>query len=386
MKIAFFIGGLNIKGGYERIVVDKANTLCKQKDIEVEIICTHTNYDNNSVFKIDPRVNIRSINQQFHPVKQLYGLGFPIIAIQYFLWLKRHTKTCRKVVIDNKYDIIVVPMHDPTNLIGIKNCVSVYESHFLRTAYENNCLIPWFRRRKNVKYASKADVFVCLTDGDACNWPEAHNIRIIPNFTNIKPVATYNPEIKRVVAIGRLEHEKGYDILINAWKLIKVNYPDWTLEIYGEGKEHFMLQELICSHGLTDSITLKGNTNNVPEVLSNASIFVSSSRYESFGLVLIEAFSCGLPIVSFDCPYGPGEIVTDGLNGILTKYKDLTDNQRALTLANSLMVIMGDINLRKQMSTEAIKRAMDFTEDSYLENQMLFFKDIVKNNAINTLK
>lgn len=380
MKIAFFIGGLNIKGGYERIIVDKANALCKQKDIEVEIVCTHTNYDNNTVFKIDPRINIRSINQKFHPVKRLYGLGLPIIAIQYFLWLRRHTKACRKVVIDNKYDIVVVPMHDPTNLIGIKNCVSVYESHFLRTAYENNCLIPWFRRRKNVKYASKADVFVCLTQKDAQNWPEAHNLRIIPNFTNARPITPYNPDIKRVVAIGRLEHEKGFDILINAWNIVKRTYPDWNLDIYGEGNEYLKLQNLIDSIGLTYSITLKGNTDNVPKVLSDASILVSSSRNESFGLTLIEAFSCGVPVVSFDCPYGPSEIIMNGLNGLLAKYENLSDKQRSETLAISLMTLIEDINLRKKMSVEAIKRASDFSKESYLESQIPFIKSIMKDN------
>lgn len=382
MKIAFFIGGLNIKGGYERIVVDKVNALCKQKDINVEIVCTHTNYDNNPVYNIDPKVNIRNINQEFKPVKQLCGLGLPIIGSQYFLWQRRHTRACRKVVIDNKYDIVVVPMHDPTNVIGINGCMSIYESHFLRSAYETNCRFPWFRRRKNAKYASQADVFVCLTERDAQNWPEARNIRIIPNFTNIRPIASYNPNIKRVVAIGRLEYEKGYDILINAWKLLTETFPDWILDIYGEGNEHLELQKLIDSIGLTDNITLKGNTDNVPKVLSDASILVSSSRNESFGLVLIEAFSCGVPVVSFDCPHGPAEIISDGLNGILAKYHGLTDKQRAFAIAKSLMSLMGDMNMRKRMSTEAIKRAMDFSEDSYLENQVLFLKTVANNKSI----
>lgn len=376
MKIAFLIGGLNIMGGYERIVVDKANALCTQEDIEVGIVCTHS-VRHEPVYKLDPRVKIHYVDHIFSPFPKLFGLGLPVIAVQYALWRKGYNKACRKVLADNGYEVAVVPMHDPSDVLGMKNCISIYESHFSRKTYEKNCIMPWFRRMRDTRFASEADVFVCITKGDTDNWPEAKHIRIITNFTDAKPVAPYNPESKRIVAIGRLEHEKGFDILINAWRMVDESFPDWRLDIYGTGNRQHSLQKQINKAGLNGKITLHGLSHNIPKVFSESAALVMSSRTEGFGLVMLEAFTCGVPIVSFDCDYGPAEIINDNLNGILVPYRNLRDRQRPEALADGLKKIISDAGLRRRMSAEAVKRAADFSRESYLRFIMPFLKSPV---------
>ena len=156
------------------------------------------------------------------------------------------------------------------------------------------------------------------------------------------------------MAVGRLDWQKGFDTLIVAWKKVVARYPDWQLDIYGDGPQKEALQRLIAAEGLQQSVFLRGRADDVASAYARHSLFVLSSRYEGFGLVLVEAGICGLPLVSFDCQQGPAEIITPE-NGILVR--PVGD---VAALATAISKLAGDAAMRRAMGQQALKLASQF--------------------------
>lgn len=149
---------------------------------------------------------------------------------------------------------------------------------------------------------------------------------------------------KRVIAVGRLDPQKGFDVLISAWKRVAELYPDWTLDIYGEGDSRQSLQRQIDELSLGDRVFLRGRSNDMSEEFARHSIMVLSSRYEGFGLVLCEASVCAVPQVSFSCESGPSEIISDRESGILVS--PVGDEKK---MADTLTELMASESLRRKM-------------------------------------
>ena len=153
------------------------------------------------------------------------------------------------------------------------------------------------------------------------------------------------------VAAGRLTSQKGFDLLIRAWARVARERPGWTLRIYGSGPERPALQALIAEHGLAEGVRLEGATKRIGSKLAEAALFVLSSRFEGFGMVIVEAMSKGLPVVSFDCPRGPSEIIDDGRDGVLVPDGDVD------ALAEALVGLTGDENRRRELGAAALQKA-----------------------------
>jgi glycosyltransferase involved in cell wall biosynthesis len=154
-----------------------------------------------------------------------------------------------------------------------------------------------------------------------------------------------------IVAAGRLAKDKGFDLMIRAWSQIAGAWPDWTVELYGAGPERAALEALIAEQHLAGRVLLKGATSDLAAVMEHAGVFVLSSRFEGLGMVLIEAMAAGCPVISFDCPRGPGEIVRDQVDGILVPAEDVAK------LAAAIERLLGSPRLRTKYSLAAKESA-----------------------------
>ena len=193
------------------------------------------------------------------------------------------------------------------------------------------------------------------------------NVTYIYNPLTIQTEYVSDCVNKKVIAVGRLHKQKGFDYLIDAWKYVYLKHSDWILEIYGEGNLRSTLQTQIDKNGLSNVVLLKGKTDNIVSKYVESSIFVLSSRDEAFGLVITEAEVCGLPIVTFDCPSAPAELVENGINGYVVKMGDVK------SLAAKICVLIENEDLRKRMGEESIYVARKFDVKVICEQWKLLY-------------
>lgn len=200
-----------------------------------------------------------------------------------------------------------------------------------------------------------------LTEDDRADYDGfAPVVEHIPNGSPA-PRAQAALEAKVIVAAGRLNRQKGFDLLIPAFAQVAREHPDWQLRIYGAGLERPALGRLIVEHGLWDQVFLMGRARDLSKQLLQASVFALPSRWEGFGLALVEAMRHGLPGVAFDCPRGPGEIITDGVDGILVPDGDV------VAFGNALSRLVDDERLRRQMGAAAAHSARRFGIEPFAE-------------------
>ena len=209
----------------------------------------------------------------------------------------------------------------------------------------------------------RARALAVLTERDRQDWVEelggqALPVEVIPNPVPW-PVGDEGNERRRVVvAAGRLTRQKGFDRLIEAYPAVAERHPDWRVHIYGEGQERRDLEQLITRSGLTGVVELRGWTGRMADVLSEAAVFALTSRFEGLPMVLLEAFGRGVPVVAFDCPRGPRELVADGVNGFLV------DDGDEAAFAETLSRVLADDALRAKLSRGALETAGAYSLDS----------------------
>ncbi len=337
------------KAGMERILTAKLNYLAEHTNHELFLL-TYEQEGCPLAFSLNNSVQYISINNNM-PQRKDYSL---------LTWFKKYiiarnkfTQIFKETLKEKKPDIIVCNVYSFTIIDIIiqisysKGIKTIIESHtklsttFLSHKFRYNKLLYIIIKKWDsliLKRVRRASYVVALTDQDVEDWkPYVKNIAVIPNFITIAPKTVTDYSAKRVISAGRYSYEKGYDMLLEAWSTIIKDYPDWQLHIYGDGdrKPYIQQSEQL---DISNSVFLHPSTSDIAEEYSKSSIYVMSSRYEGFGLVLIEAMSCGLPCVAFDCPYGPRNIIRDKKDGILVPYEDIEKLVHCTTLlmANSL--------------------------------------------------
>jgi glycosyltransferase involved in cell wall biosynthesis len=173
----------------------------------------------------------------------------------------------------------------------------------------------------------------------------------IPNALPALDGGMADPATQVVVAAGRLSTQKGFDLLLAAWEPVAAARPGWQLRIYGRGHLRDTLEATIRARGLGGSVSLMGVTQDIGAALAGGSVFVLSSRHEGFGMVLIEAMSKGLVVVSFDCPHGPADIISDGRDGVLVPGGDVD------ALSAALRRVIDDEALRRRLGAAGVTSA-----------------------------
>lgn len=384
--IAYCIPSLDHSGGMERVLTAKANYLADQLGYNVSIIITDDK-GTKPYFQLSEKVHVVQLDVNIDSLWQ-----YPVWKRFYLYWKKMriYKQRLEKCLNQLKPDITISLLRREINfLCDIKDgSAKVGEIHFGRYKYReaNFSFLPsfvnkWVTNRWMTQLDQKVkqlDQFVVLTHEDATYWKGLSNLTVIPNPITIEQGAVSDCSSKQVIAVGRYTYQKGFDLLIYAWKIVHEKYPDWTLNIYGGGDNN-AYQELAKKLSLKDSILCHGQVNDIREEYLNCSVFVLSSRFEGFGLVLAEAMSVGLASVSFTCPCGPRDIIHDGEDGILCKNGDVK------SLAAGICRLIEDEPLRKEMGRKAAQSIQRFTIDRIMQQWDLLFREIVrKNRADNT--
>jgi glycosyltransferase involved in cell wall biosynthesis len=250
----------------------------------------------------------------------------------------------------------------------------------IKSPYER--FLKRMQKMKIVRTIRKFDKFVVMTQAELLDWNNDTKAVCIPNMLATFPNIMSNDvrQIKhRINCVGRYAYQKGYDMLIDAWRIVQTKHPDWSLHIYGsrdgDAGDYDQLQYVIGGNDI-QNVYLHPATNDVYSKYVDSDFYVISSRYESFGLTLIEAMSCGLPIVSFNCKYGPASIVKDGETGILVSPNDVEK------LADAICSMIENKEIRQQMSENARLESKKYLPENIMPLWHEFYKSLGKDHSI----
>jgi len=258
-----------------------------------------------------------------------------------------------------------------------KPCPMIYERHVSKEIEKTTEKINLFKSiKRHIIYklmyygGASYDKFIVLTQKNLNEWP-------LKNTLVINNPLSYNLDTKKsdltekvVLAVGRHSYQKGYDRLLSAWEKVIIANPDWKLLIFGKKDKSLGLKKIADDMNLHNSVYFNDPVKNINEQYQKASIFVLSSRYEGFGMVLIEAMIHGVPCVSFDCPYGPSDIIDHNRSGLLVKNGDIND------FANQIKKLINSEKLRREIGKKAVEKARKFSPEIIIPQWVELFKSL----------
>ena len=376
MKIAYCTPSLYIAGGIERVLTTKMNYLADKAGYEVWVILTDGK-GKNPYFPLSDKIHIVNLDLNF---EELWSLSF---LKKIFVYLKKqriYKKKLKEALYEIRPDITVSTLRREINFItSIKDgSRKVGEMHVNRANYRNfeandiNALKKIFERiwmKSLVGKLKKLDQFVVLTDEDRRNWHELDNVTTIPNPLNVFPTIESNQSARKVIAAGRYCYQKGFDLLLRAWAIVNEKHKDWRLDIYGAGN-NVEYKNLANTLNICQNVGINPPTDNIYAKYADASIFVFSSRFEGFGMALLEAMATKLAVVSFACPCGPKDIISDGNDGVLVTNEDIQE------LADKICYLIENEEERKSMAENAKLKAMQYSVDNIMHRWIRLFESL----------
>ena len=323
-NVAIIIGNFSHGNGTERAVTNLASSLCAYGDYSVKIISCETNNDAVPYFKIDKDVKI-------------YHLNLSLAKKSNYLKIARKINSLCK---DEIIDFLLGTTHALNSIMVLINLPNLKK---IACEHMNYAAAPFYSRIVRRFAYPKLDAVVLLTNADAAHYTFIDKKKkfIIPNSVTIHNESS-DCKNKVMLAVGRYTYQKGFDMLIYAFYLAHLECPDWKLRIVGGGEDEELLKVKIAEYKLENSVELVPFTKNIQAEYLNAGMYVLSSRFEGFVLVLVEAKDAGLPTVAFNCPEGPADIVCDGKDGFLVKPNNIAE------FANRMTELAKDESLRKK--------------------------------------
>lgn len=373
-KIVYCAPALYSAGGVERVISFKASYFTEVYGYDVTIIVTE-GQGRECFFPLSDKVRVINLQLGF---EELWRVPFIKKVFLYLQKQRQYKKLLTIELMRIRPDITISVLRREINFINSipDGSRKIGELHVNRsnyrnfTGHDNNVIKRQFARfwMKNlIGHLKQLDRMVVLTESAKSDWSELSNVTLIPDplpFTadEVSPLT-----FKRLVCIGRYDYDKGNDLLLNAWARVEKQIPEWKLDIFGNGNME-TYQQLMVQLGIDSSrCHLHGPITEVKREYLQSSLFVLPSRYEGFGLVLIEAMACGLPVVSFDCENGPRNIICDGQNGFLVQPFDVD------AFAERLLMLICDEELRHKMGAEARQSSRQYQiEDIALRWKSLF--------------
>ena len=368
MNLLYCIPHLYNSGGMERVLTQKVNWLAAHTDYTITIVTTEPTPTGTPkcYFPLSEKVQVVELNIDFNA-----DYTKPLLP-KYCAHMRRmraYKRALTEYIVQHGIELCISLGGKEIAFLRHLPCRTIAEMHFAmdqrRQLIEANhkslfwSLVGEVRTRQLVQSVKPLERLVVLTDADKAAWEKAGctNVTVIPNpcAINSRKSKVESRKTKTVLAVGRLHEQKGFDLLLQAWKPIEKTYSDWSLRIVGEGPKRAELEAQIESQGLK-RVVLAGATNNVLDEYEAASIFVLSSRYEGLPLALIEAMWCGLPCIAFDCPQGPAELLAED-RGWLVPNGDIAELTAQIAYALS----------HPEEALKRAQKAQSFAQTTYSE-------------------
>ena len=376
-RIVYIVGDLSYPNGMSRVLSQKVNYLARHTDYELYVVLTEK-ASKPWYYQLEP--NIKHVNFDLN-FDNLYQMPLYRRLVAYRKKQSQYRRLLTDYLMEVRPDITVSVMRREINFINdIKDgSRKVGEIHFNKQTYRvfEKSFFPNFvnhfitnRWQKSLeKEVRRLSKFVVLTNEDYGFWQGFTNITIIPNPISFFPERHSDCQSKQVIAVGRYTYQKGFDLLIKAWRIVHEHHPDWQLNIYGPGNREEYQREADALQ-LSQTVHCHEAAANIYDRYAEHSIFVLSSRFEGFGLVIAEAMATGLPAISFSCPCGPADIITDHQDGLLV------ENGNIDGLAKAISYLIEHPEKRQQMGWQAVVSAQRYREDTIMQQWIQLFNNL----------
>ena len=390
MKIVFLCNNFKSLNGVERVWSQRLSLLAEHSDYEVYLI-TYNQYGAPLSFPISDKVNHIDLATRYISRCSFHGI---YQYIDRYMSERSFRRELNQMLENLNPDVVVCADLHVSDLKAVLSskvqAVRVVECHCGLSAYFEDVkkFKRFFKRIRErilkcqlLSAIRKFDKIIVMTESEKAAWNLKDKVVCIPNmlvkYPNQEPDKSYVHNC--VISVGRYAYQKGYDLLLDSWRIVQKKHPDWTLHIYGshDGSvgDYESLKDQIQQYHITNVI-LHQSTNDVYSCYAKSDFYVMSSRYESFGLVLIEAMSCGLPVVSFDCKYGPQSIIRNGRTGFLVSPDDINE------MATAICSMIENNETRQQMSVRARQESKNYTSEKIMPIWHEFYESLATYHPI----
>jgi len=386
MKIVYLLpGGLYNPGGMERVLIIKANYLAEKTGYDVSIVTTEQ-LGRPVFYPVSDKVHLCHLDIGIYVNfgKEKYVQK----VISRFFKRREYRKALEKLLRDISPDITISTLGIDIDFLDQLKVGDIHigELHFpgdfrQQKAYKMySSFIPIMVEKIRTRLlrikCRKLKRLIVLTNEEKENWKNANNVERIPNALSYYPEKTSDCRSKKAIAVGRLILEKGFDQLVESWRIVHEKHPDWTLSIFGQGDQKEKLIKQINEYNLNAVIEIREPVKDIYSRFLEHSVMLFPSRsLDALPMVLIEAMSCGLPIVAFDAPCGPKDVVTDGKNGFLVKSGNIE------RFAEKVCTMIESEELRRTMGKSARQMSFDYHEDKIMTQWIKLFNEVLNDKS-----
>lgn len=384
LKIVYVTPQLYTADGVARVLTMKANYFVEHFGYDISIILTEGK-GKPMFYQLSEKIHVINLDLNF---EEIWHCSFAKKTLLYLQKQRKYKRLLTEQLMAIRPDITVTLLRREINFINnIKDgSRKIGEMHILRSHFRNfeknqtNFWKELFSKYWNYRLIGKLralDRMIVLTEKDCNAWTELDNVVAIPNPLPLMPKSVSTLTEKRVIAVGRYYQEKGFDLLLEAWAQVYAKHPDWRLEIFGDG-DTTVYEKIRDGLGIpADCCRINGRTNAIEQEYLKSSVFVCSSRFEGFGMVIVEAMACGLAVVSFNCPWGPSSIIADGEDGVLV------ENGSVDKLAEALNQVISNPEKQRLLAENAVRNVQRFQMDNIANQWKLLFESLLKANTKN---
>ncbi|WP_395052114.1 glycosyltransferase family 4 protein [Flavobacterium sp.] len=363
-KLLYITNAIKGAAGLERVLAIKTSYLAEQLNYDVHILVL--NHNNASVFyNFSSKISIHDIS----------------VTGNSFQYLKKYCKGIQDTISIVKPDVISV-CDDGLKAFFLPQIINkkipiIYERHVSKIIELglNPSIFKLISSKVKfiaMNYLAKSfDKFVVLTNDNMQEW-KLDNLIVISNPLSFYPQESSTLQNKKVIAVGKQGVQKGYDRLLNSWQIVNQKHPSWQLSIYGSFETSGDLVSQVKTLQLQNSVSFYEPVKNIEEKFLESSIFAFSSRFEGFGMVLIEAMACGLPCVSFNCPCGPSEIIKNNEDGFLV------ENGNTTSFAEKLLFLIENESQRIEMGKTAKQNVKRYLPENIMPQWDNLFKELLQ--------